>query len=356
MFESVRIRNFRIFEEFEIADLSRVNLITGLNNSGKTSLLEALFLLSGAGNPYMAVQCNVMRGIELGTGVPLITATRPTVNDIGSKELFYDLDMSRRIQIEVEHARFGRLALEITSERQHTAEIPFDSRGSVSAANIPGEPALKFRYADPAGGKSEGTMRTREEGMEISRPENEAPFPATLLSSRIGSILEDTVRLADLRKRKRGELLLEALRIVEPRLQSIEENSAGGAPMIMGDIGLSELMPLPVMGEGMTRVARLVLAVSSTPGGVVLVDEIENGLHHSRLPEVWKAIDTAAIQFDTQVFATTHSFECIRAAHESLNPDAFRLHRLEAGESAIRRVTYDPEAIGAAMKHEIEVR
>ena len=355
MFERVRIRNFRLFKEFEIADLSRVNLIAGLNNSGKTSLLEALFLLSGAGNPHMAINCNIMRGIELGTGVPPITATRPTVNDIGWKEFFYGLDMNGCIRIEVDHARMGTLALEITSERQHTAEIPFDRRGGVSAASIPGELALKFRYAS-AGEESEGTMRTREEGMELSRPESEVPFPATLLSSRIGSTLEDAVRLADLRKRKRGELLLQALRIVEPRLQSIEENSAGGAPMIMGDVGLSELMPLPVMGEGMTRVARLVLAVSSTPGGVVLVDEIENGLHHSLLPQVWKAVYVAARQFDAQVFATTHSFESIRAAHESLGPDAFRLHRLDADESGVRCVTYAPNAVGAAMKHEIEVR
>ena len=356
MFERVRISNFRLFEEFEIADLGRVNLIAGLNNSGKTSLLEALFLLSGAGNPYMAVQCNVMRGIELGTAVPAITGTRPTVNDIGSREFFYGLDMSKRIRIEVDHAPLGRLTLDVTSERQRTAQLPFDRRGRVAASNVSGEPGLKFCYVDSTGNKSEGTMRTREEGMAISRPENEAPFPATLLSSRLGSTLEDTVRLADLRKRKRGELLLDALRIVEPRLKSIEENSAGGVPTIMGDVGLPELMPLPVMGEGMSIIARLVLAVSSTPGGVVLVDEIENGLHHSRLPHVWKAVDTAARQFDAQVFATMHSFECIRAAHESLDPDGFRLHRLDADDSGIRRVTYDPEAIGAAMKHEIEVR
>ena len=356
MFERVQISNFRLFEQFEIADLSRVNLIAGLNNSGKTSLLEALFLLSGAGNPYMAVQCNVMRGIELGTGVPAITGTRPMVNDIGSRELFYGLDMSRRIRIEADHAPLGRVSLEITSERRHTAHLPFGRAGKVAAAAVPGESDLEFRYVGPAGVESEGNMRTREEGMEISRPENETPFPATLLSSRLGSILEDTVRLADLRKRKRGDLLLDALRMVEPRLQSIEENSAGGAPTIMGDVGLPELIPLPVMGEGMTRIARLVLAVSSNPGGVVLVDEIENGLHHSRLAQAWKALDSAARQFRVQVFATTHSFECIRAAHESLGTDGFRLHRLDADDSTVRDVTYDPESLGAAMKHEIEVR
>ena len=88
--------------------------------------------------------------------------------------------------------------------------------------------------------------------------------------------------------------------------------------MIWGDIGLPELVPLPAMGEGMTQIAWLVLAIASMPDGVVLVDEIENGIHHSVLPDVWRAIDEAAKQFHTQIFATTHSFECVMAAHESL--------------------------------------
>ena len=87
-----------------------------------------------------------------------------------------------------------------------------------------------------------------------------------------------------------------------------------------------------------------------------MVDEIENGLHHSLLPKVWQVVDTAARQFRTQVFATTHSLESITAAHESLDPDVFRLHRLEITDSANRCVTYESESISAAIRHDIEVR
>ena len=97
--------------------------------------------------------------------------------------------------------------------------------------------------------------------------------------------------------------------------------------MIWGDIGLSELVPLPAMGEGITQIARLVLAIASAPDGVVLVDKVENGIHHSVLPDVWRAIDEVAKQFRTQIFATTHSFECIEVAHQALGPDGFLLHR-----------------------------
>ena len=170
------------------------------------------------------------------------------------------------------------------------------------------------------------------------------------------NIRRDAVRLGQLRRKKQGFLLLKALQIVEPRLQSIEENSSSGTPMIWGDIGLSELVPLSAIGEGMTQIARLVLAIASMPDGVVLVDEVENGIHHSVLPDVWLAIDEAAKQFHTQVFATTHSFECIEAAHQALGSDGFLLHRLEISDAENRCVTFKPNGISAAIRHDLEVR
>ena len=155
----------------------------------------------------------------------------------------------------------------------------------------------------------------------------------------------------------RPRLLLEALKVIEPKLQSIEENSASGAPMIWGDIGLFELVPLAVMGEGMSPTCPAGSCYfRRAEDGVFLVDEIENGIHHSVLPRVWRAIDSVAKQFNTQIIATTHSLECVRAAHESLVEDDFRLHRLEANEVGNRCVTYDPETIAAALDFNLEVR
>ena len=164
------------------------------------------------------------------------------------------------------------------------------------------------------------------------------------------------MNLGRLRRQKRGGLLLDALRVVEPKLVSVEDNFANGEPMIMGDVGLSELIPLAVMGEGMTRVARIVLAISSSPSGVVLVDEVENGLHYSVVPKMWEVIGAAAAQFGVQVFATTHSLECIKAAHDSLDSEAFRYYRLQVYDSEVRCVTYEPEVMNASIRHNFEVR
>jgi len=126
--------------------------------------------------------------------------------------------------------------------------------------------------------------------------------------------------------------------------------------MIWGDVGLRELVPLHVMGEGMTRIARLILAISSAPDGIVLVDEIENGLHHSVLAKVWQSVSTAAEEFNTQVFASTHSFECLEAAQNALNKDCFHVCRLEFMEGDIDLVRYDPVELATAVTVGLEVR
>lgn len=347
MFKRLQIRNFRGFNALEINQLSGINLIAGKNNSGKTSLLEAVFLLSGGGNAQLAVNTNVMRGIEK-DGVP--------VRDFFWKQLFFNLDMEHPIKIEGEHKSHGRFTLEIESEQQSTTEITLDSTDGVSATNLFDERSLIFQYSDPSDQKIRSHIRFKGQDLEVQQPAINVPFTAAILLSRGRNIYEDATRLGMLRKKKRGDLLLKALQAVEPKLQSIEDNSSSGTPMIWGDIGLSELVPLPAMGEGMTQLARLVLAIATVPNGVVLVDEVENGIHHSVLPDVWRAINEAAKQFHTQIFATTHSFECIEAAHQALGPDGFLLHRLEASNAENRCVTFKPNGISAALRHNLEVR
>ena len=95
---------------------------------------------------------------------------------------------------------------------------------------------------------------------------------------------------------------MNALKIIEPQLQSVEDNSFAGPPIILCDIGQSELVPLSVMGGGMTQIARIILSLIIAEGGVALIDEVENGLYHSVQSDVWAAIDAAARQSNIQVF------------------------------------------------------
>lgn len=153
--------------------------------------------------------------------------------------------------------------------------------------------------------------------------------------------------------------MLDVVRLIEPRLRRIAVAVVADEPVLHGDIGTGRLMPLPVMGQGIVKLASLAARIGNAPNGVVLVDEIENGLHHSVLPAVWRAIGEVARRFKTQVFATTHSLECIAAAHRAFMESGtydFRLHRLEQAEGTIRAVTYDQEALDAAIETGLEVR
>ncbi len=357
MLKRLQIRNFRGFNALKIDPLSGINLIVGKNNSGKTSLLEAIFLLSGGGNAQVAINDNVIRGLkpsDISTGDPFW------------KQLFSDLDIGRCVEIEADHISHGQLNLEISLKRQTTTEFSLNRTNGTSVTNGFDERSLVFQYSGSSSKSVKSHIRMTGQGFEVNQPAINFPFQVIMLSSRIGNIQEDAIRLGRLRRQKQEDLILKALQVIEPKLQSIEDNSSSGIPLIWGDIGLSELVPLSVMGEGMTKIARLVLAISSVPDGVVLVDEVEIGIHHSVLPDVWRVIDEAARQFRTQIFATTHSFECVMAAHESLSKDRFRLHRLEIADKrgttgdgqfqTNRCVTYEPHVIDAAIRHNLEVR
>ena len=353
MLKHLKVEHFRGLNNLYIEQLNNINLFAGHNNSGKTSLLEALFLLFGWGNPQLLMSLNTFREIDRATGTP------EAIGDTLWKHLFFTLDMERDVEISATHTSLGKLNLKIAPIRKGEIKISFDPNltSLLGTGSEITEHTLQFLFTNEQNeGLKTSSIHLTSQSIQLTHAEANIPYKATFLSSRSGKSNEDAIQLAQLRKRKKENLILDALRVVEPRLKSIEDNMASGKPMIWGDIGLAELVPLPVMGEGMTRLIRFVLAISSSPGGLVLVDEIENGFHHSILPDVWRVIDKAATEFDTQVFATTHSLECVTAAYESLSTERFRLHRLEASEEVNRCVTYEPDSIEAAIQHGLEVR
>ena len=351
MFERIDVRNYRGFDNVSVGDLGRINLVAGRNNAGKTTLLEATRLLCEAANPRMAIDYHAVRGGAYGEQPGWMSETY-------WKPLFHGLDTGRILTVFGYHASIGDMNLEIAWERLRKTEISrAGGNGALENAPEKGLYSLKFTYTDPNAGRIESEVReTTDDKFEFDKKDGYVPFDSAILQPGSGDVRDDAVRLGQLRKRKLGAGFLDALRVIEPRLQRAEDNASSGVPIIHVDVGLPELVPLPVMGAGMTHLARIVLAVASVRGGVVLVDEIENGLHHSILPDVWRVVGREAGRSNVQMFATTHSFECIEAAYEALGEDGFRLHRLEAGESGVRCVTYAPDEVETALRHVMELR
>jgi hypothetical protein len=351
MFRTIEVKNFRCFADLRLGPLARVNLIAGRNNTGKTALLEAIRLHCNPLDGQLAYQLVKDRGVNL---------DRADLASVASW-LFFDRDPSKEVVLKSEDERGSRL-LTITLEDAVTAREryagenalllpPFQSAlGDWLVLRYQGDSEESIASAYPTGRNG----LTWGGGKRISWKMPNAFLPASLAGEE-----DDVNAYGELESAKRQEEILPALRLLEPRLQRLSLIPFAGAPVLHGDVGLSRLVPLPLMGEGLRRLLSLLLAIATHKGGVVLIDEIENGLHHSVLNKVWQAVALAARLADIQLFATTHSYECIQAAHaafEAAEPYDFALHRLDRTDAGIRPVTYDRDTMGYALEMSHEVR
>ena len=152
------------------------------------------------------------------------------------------------------------------------------------------------------------------------------------------------------------------MRQLEPRLKRLRYAQLPNYhyPLVYVDVGLDEALPSTMMGQAFSRAFHIFCQILARKADVLLIDEIENGMHWSALPDFWKGLAAVAESEDVQIFATTHSRECITAAHQAFaartNYDLrlFRLDRTHDGE--IRAVGYDQTAIEGAVEFQMEMR
>jgi len=353
------VNKFRCLESLRLEPLERINLITGVNNAGKTSLLESLFLHMGSMNPVLALLIERFRGLEI------LSETSGLQWDT----LFWQFRDTTSVKIVSTNSKGSQRSLTIT-QKPPSSKI-FEEKKANGEAQLLKSTGQDILFAYKDGNKKPinimGTPVTIRKGdvvrfrlkTEPSPPP--PPFPGVFISSRHqGDTEEDVNRFSDLRIKRQDEHILHALRIIEPRLEKLEILSHRGISMLHGYLkDYEEPVPFPLLGDGVKRIMSLLLAMGSSREGVVLVDEIENGIHHSVMQSIWKAIAETAALFNTQVFATTHSAECVYAAHQTFAAREqydFRLHRLDRIDGAVKAVTYDQESLEGALSIPLEVR
>ena len=164
MFTSLKVSGYRGLKSVEIERLGRVNLVAGRNNSGKTSLLEAVFLLSHGGSAHAALNRNVLRsGFTAGPG---------DADDVWGfwGPLFSDLDLSRPVTISGRHATHGSIRLKI--EHRYSGRVGRASESPDTRPGIRGSPELHFALTVPDhNGQPARTVRSRasfvDEGADV---------------------------------------------------------------------------------------------------------------------------------------------------------------------------------------------
>lgn len=362
MYKSFEIKNFKCFRELKIQNMAQLNLITGVNDIGKTALLESIFIHAGTHNPELLLRINIFRGVEL-TKFKFGRST-----DTPWASSFSDLNTDSIIKLSgnLENIGIRDVKIKIVNEQEELVRISKSIKYSteekpnqeenIRKLLLTSEVAqvLQIEYKDKdREGKRYIVADPAGIVMSVVPP---SPFPVIFLPSKIRvTASEDADRFSKILSDRSEDMLLESLKIIEPRLTRLMLSVYCGETVIHGDIGI--LLPLPYMGDGISRLASIILAIANAHNGVVLIDEIENGLHYSVLQQVWRVIYGAAKRFNTQIFATTHSFECIAAAYNTLKEsDEFLLHRLDRKNDEINIVTYDNESLDTSIKLGFEVR
>lgn len=358
MFQSFQIKNFRCFDDLKLDSLNRVNLIAGGNNVGKTALLEAIFLHLGGHNPELSIRLNAYRGFE-----PVLSPD--PIETWGW--LFPYRDTAKPIELTSTDmaGTERRLTVELAVSEKSQLPLPERKNGGTTTPLIPLSTGLEQRelrlsFKDGSEFPLHSSATISEKGLEMQAAK--MPFPLSFfLGTRSRPQSDDIARFSELDRVHRQDELLEILAIVEPRLTRLAIDSSHHGTTLRADVGGPTDIPLAFIGEGLGRLLSISLAILLAKDGVVLIDEIENGLHHSVLTRIWRAISEAAKKANVQIFATTHSRECIEAAGTAFgNTLAYsydlRLLRLERDKGAIRVVNYDRETLETSMYMNLEVR
>jgi hypothetical protein len=278
--------------------------------------------------------------------------------------LFLDRDVSSSIELVARNEGGEEHKARLFLDSSSIIKLADGHNGISSAGGMGGQPDRRPLVVERS--KTDGTV----EKISVSAGETGgltadrilSPWEqAVLISTRTSYSAEMAGWLSKLDSENRLAEVVDAMRILEPRLRRLSLRVLSpGTVIIQADLGGKEHIPLAFAGDGMTRLITHLLAIEEAKDGVALIDEIDNGLHHSVIVGAWTAIAEAARRSDTQVFATTHSRECVAAAHEAFTAAGIydlRVHRLDLDENGTHRVvTYDEETMEAALDSDWEIR
>lgn len=361
MFRTVEIDNFKGLKNLLIPELSRITLLGGKNNAGKTSLLEALFLFCDRLNPEMILRQYKWRGVnELALNPESIFA--PIFNN-------FSLDNAIRIKVINEYGRSE--AMEIRSLESDLNRIPSVDVTNNGIGKIKTdqeftktfELEIIYKKTNENEQRIKLLMNNQGFGMEVH---NGRPYgtQAIFLSSKLHTNpSENAFRYGELDIKDKAEPVVEFLQIVEPKLKKLSSiTTMNNNSMLYGDLGLGQKIPISYMGDGLSRLLSIVLAILANRDGIVFIDEIENGLHYSVMPRIWESIAQASKEYNCQVIATTHSYECLQSAINGIQKKElqkeFMYTRLEKSEDDQRVIpkSFRYEVLKTAIDRGWEVR
>ncbi len=350
MIQDLEISNFRCFKALHIRDLSRFNVIVGRSGAGKTALLEALFFLA-SGGPQPILKIRQLRGLGEKTSISADTRSFRSL----WRDFFFDFDEASTIELRSRGTDENARSLRV-SYGSDGATVPF---GEGSVDTLLRHATIDFEY-EMANGRIVGCqVALTNQGLSFGAMVE--TFPAIFLSPAAREDPErNGQRFSFLSKRGEHEAVVSVIRKQFPFIENLSvEYSSDGTAMVHAKLhSMSEKVPLPLVSDGINKMLSILLAVDYCSHGIVLIDEMENGLYFDLMGRASKAILDAARESNTQLFVTTHSLEYLRAllpvAQE--HPDDFQLLRTTNDNGASEIDCFDGRHFAAALEESLEIR
>ena len=381
MLKSLKIQRFRLLEDFEVSSLGRVNLMVGKNNCGKSTVLDALRILAKRGSMQLLEEMLAEHDENIadrrstdstpaGTDSPYRNFFWGREFPLGSDLPIYigSVDRSEFVSIgythfveETEEVTEGNEVVQLRKRRIVSEGEAIESQhvlqGLVIATDYAASRIVTFPSAEFPRGLRGRPSPAGPRDIPVSY------IPTQFLPEEQLAELWDRIAL-----RTESAVVISALRVVDPDVDGIafvkkESGKYKERTALVKMKGQERPISLGSMGDGMLRVLQLVLTMFSAARGFFLVDEFENGLHYSIQARVWELVFEMAKRLDIQVFAATHSWDCIEAfkAAASRSDEEGVLFRIgksvrTSDRGRVIATVFDEQSLQAITQNDVEVR
>jgi hypothetical protein len=361
MINQVTINNFRCFQKLEVSNLKKVNLLVGKNSSGKSAFLEAIFLSSSSLAAQTSIQLRAIR--RMGNLL---------VNPVDSQsyrglwqDLFFDFNDNKKLSIKVEGSPISdSRTLSIEYRSPQVQELPFGKQPSIPTGS---------QQQEGAWPQIEFTWKRRDHEAVVSRPKftgtglqvesaNASYFQSIWYTPGAGELPEENAkRFAELDKRGDGDIDLVKSKICKefPFIKDLSILYQAGLPMMFAEVeNKQRKMPVALLSDGINRLLGMCLSLAYYKGGTVLIDQFEDGFHHALLPSIWSSIYGLAIEFEVQLFVSTHSRECLESLLPTMrsHEDDFCLLRASRNDDGCDIKSLAGSYLESALEQDFEVR
>lgn len=380
MLKSLTIKNFRSLADFEVAKLGRVNLIVGKNNSGKSSVLEALRIY--AGNAHQELLEKIAQGHDekhfldkhakegidvslpyedLFTGRKFPKQDKPIV--IGELDNDNALKIYHVYRVEKDYIATDEEGNKETIRRP----VSISSLELTEHRSILGEGLLIKKKGEAVSIDFNVISSDFRRFATIGNPQPCSFIPTQLIAMNELASDWDNIALTEAE-----ETVKDAMKIILPEFENLifVNDSPYGESKAIRRIakvkikGESHPVPLNSLGDGMLRIMQFVLKIFPAKGGFFLIDEFENGLHYSVQEKVWELLFNLANKLDIQVFATTHSWDCIESFskvaidRKDIDVVLFRVGKSvrDSDRGRVIATVFDEEALYSITQSDVEVR